>query len=101
MSPFKNISGPINIAQFAGDSAERGLDYFLGFLAIISISLGRSEPVADPVLDGGQIVYQSVELVKGSPLSERAQISASKIGILALILLMSFAFYNDIARILG
>ena len=98
---IKNISGPINIAQFAGQSAERGLSYFLGFLAIISISLGVLNLLPIPVLDGGQIVYQLVELLKGSPLTERAQILGQQIGIFALLLLMSFAFYNDIARILG
>lgn len=98
---FKNISGPINIAQFAGDSAERGLGNFLGFLAIISISLGILNLLPIPVLDGGQIVYQVAELVKGSPLTERAQILGQQIGIFALLILMSFAFYNDIARILG
>ncbi len=98
---IKNISGPINIAQFAGESAERGFSYFLGFLAIISISLGVLNLLPIPVLDGGQIVYQLAEGVKGSPLTERAQILGQQIGILALLLLMSFAFYNDIARILG
>ncbi len=98
---IKNISGPINIAQFAGESAERGFSNFLGFLAIISISLGVLNLLPIPVLDGGQIVYQLVEMVKGSPLTERAQILGQQIGILALLLLMSFAFYNDIARILG
>lgn len=98
---IKNISGPINIAQFAGESAQRGLRYFLGFLAMISISLGVLNLLPVPVLDGGQIVYQTVELVKGSPLSERSQIVGQQFGILALIVLMSFAFYNDIARILG
>ena len=98
---FKNISGPINIAQFAGESAGRGLSDFLGFLAIISISLGVLNLLPIPVLDGGQIVYQVAELIKGSPLTERAQILGQQIGILALLLLMSFAFYNDIARILG
>lgn len=98
---FKNVSGPINIAQFAGDSAQRGLRYFLGFMAMISISLGVLNLLPVPVLDGGQIVYQTVEGIKGSPLSERAQILGQQFGILALILLMSFAFYNDIARILG
>ena len=98
---IKNISGPINIAQIAGQSAERGLDYFLGFLAIVSISLGVLNLLPIPVLDGGQIVYQSIEGLKGSPLSERAQIVGQQIGIFALILLMSFAFYNDLARIFG
>lgn len=98
---IKNISGPINIAQFAGESAERGPSYFLGFLAIISISLGVLNLLPIPVLDGGQIVYQLVEMVKGGPLTDRAQMLGQQIGIFALLLLMSFAFYNDIARILG
>ena len=98
---IKNISGPINIAQFAGESAQRGLSYFLGFLAIISISLGILNLLPIPVLDGGQIVYQVAEAIKGSPLTDRAQIIGQQIGILALLLLMTFAFYNDIARILG
>ena len=74
---------------------------FIGFLAIISISLGVLNLLPIPVLDGGQIVYQVAEAVKGSPLTERAQILGQQIGILALLLLMSFAFYNDIARLLG
>lgn len=98
---IKNISGPINIAQFAGASAQAGLSNFLGFLAIVSISLGVLNLLPLPVLDGGQIVFQVVELAKGSPLSERAQILGQQVGIFALLLLMSFAFYNDIARILG
>jgi len=98
---IKNISGPINIAQFAGSSAERGFNQFLEFLALVSISLGVLNLLPIPVLDGGQIVYQTVELLKGSPLSERAQIWGQQFGIMALILLMSFAFYNDITRVLG
>ncbi len=97
----KNISGPINIAQIAGTTAERGLEYFVGFLAIVSISLGILNLLPVPVLDGGQIVYQLAEAVKGSPLTERTQIIGQQVGIVALLLLMSFAFYNDIARILG
>jgi len=98
---IKNISGPINIAQFAGDSAARGVTEFLTFLALVSISLGVLNLLPVPVLDGGQIVYQTVELLKGSPMSERSQMIGQQFGIAALILLMSFAFYNDIARILG
>jgi len=98
---IKNISGPINIAQFAGDSASRGVIEFLTFLALVSISLGVLNLLPVPVLDGGQIVYQTVELLKGSPMSERSQMIGQQFGIAALILLMSYAFYNDIARILG
>lgn len=98
---IKNISGPINIAQFAGSSASAGLNPFLNFLALVSISLGVLNLLPVPVLDGGQIVYHSIEGIKGSPLSERAQLIGQQVGIVALLLLMSFAFYNDIARILG
>lgn len=98
---IKNISGPINIGQIAGESAQRGASYFLGFLAIVSISLGVLNLLPIPVLDGGQIVYQLVEMLKGSPMTERAQVLGQQVGIFALLLLMSFAFYNDIARILG
>jgi regulator of sigma E protease len=98
---IKNISGPINIAQFAGASAQRGLADFLGFLAVISISLGVLNLLPIPMLDGGQIVYQTIEAAKGSPLSERSQLLGQQIGVFALILLMSYAFYNDISRIIG
>ena len=96
---IKNISGPINIAQYAGDSAAAGLNAFLSFLAIVSISLGVLNLLPIPILDGGQIVYQTVELVKGTPLSDRSQLIGQQVGIVALLLLMSFAFYNDLARI--
>ena len=97
---IKNISGPINIGQIAGESAQRGVMYFVSFLAVVSISLGVLNLLPIPVLDGGQIVYQFIELIKGSPLTERAQMLGQQAGIFALLLLMSFAFYNDIARIL-
>ena len=98
---IKNISGPIKIAQIAGESAERGWRYFVSIMAVISISLGVLNLLPIPVLDGGQIVYQLAEVLKGSPMSERAQIIGQQAGILALLLLMSFAFYNDISGILG
>ena len=98
---IKNISGPINIAQIAGESAMRGLDVFVDFLILISISLGVLNLLPIPVLDGGQILYQLAEAVKGSPVTERTQILGQQVGIVALLLIMSFAFYNDIARSLG
>lgn len=97
----KNISGPINIAQYAGYSASGGFVQFLSFLAIVSISLGILNLLPIPLLDGGQIFYQLLEAAKGSPLSERAQIFGQQIGVFFLLLLMSFAFYNDLARIFG
>ena len=93
---IRNISGPISIARFAGESAEAGINYFLKFLAIVSISLGIINLFPIPILDGGQIVYQTIEAIKGSPLSIRAQLLGQQIGILALLLLMTLAFYNDI-----
>jgi len=98
---IKNISGPINIAQYAGSSATAGLNPFLNFLALVSISLGVLNLLPIPILDGGQIVYHSIEGLKGSPLSYKAQLIGQQAGIVALLLLMSFAFYNDIARIIG
>ena len=97
----RNISGPINIAAYAGDSARAGLGSFLSFLSIVSISLGILNLLPVPLLDGGQIVYQLAEVVKGSPLSERAMIFGQQIGLLLLVVLMSFAFYNDLSRIFG
>ena len=98
---IKNISGPINIAQYAGSAAAAGLNEFLKLLAMISISLGVLNLLPIPVLDGGQIVYHAIEGLKGSPLSQNAQLIGQQVGIVALLMLMSFAFYNDIARILG
>jgi regulator of sigma E protease len=98
---MKNISGPLKIGQIAGESAERGWRSFVGILAIISISLGVLNLLPVPVLDGGQIVYQLVEALKGGPMTERAQILGQQVGIVALLLLMSFAFYNDIVSIFG
>jgi regulator of sigma E protease len=94
----KNISGPISIAEFAGISAYLGVTAFLAFLAIISVSLGVLNLMPVPLLDGGQIVYQMVEAVKGTPLSERAQLFGQQVGIALLVVLMSLAFYNDISR---
>jgi regulator of sigma E protease len=97
----KNISGPINIAQYAGYSASVGLSPFLSFLAVVSVSLGILNLLPVPMLDGGQITYQLIEAAKGSPLSERSQLIGQQIGIFLLLVLMSFAFYNDISRLLG
>ena len=94
----KNISGPISIAEFAGISAYLGVTAFLSFLAIISVSLGVLNLMPVPLLDGGQVVYQLIEAVKGSPLSERAQNFGQQVGIALLVSLMSLAFYNDISR---
>ena len=94
----KNLNGPLSIAEYAGDSAEAGVASFLSFLVLISLSLGFLNLLPIPILDGGQIVFQLVEWLKGSPLSERAQAFGQQVGIALLILLMSVALFNDIAR---
>ena len=98
---LKNMSGPLSIADLAGDAAEAGLAYFLRVLAAVSISLGILNLLPIPLLDGGQIVYQIAEWIKGAPLSERAMVVGQQIGIFFVIALTGFAFYNDIVRLLG
>lgn len=98
---WRNISGPIDIAQYAGYTAQLGLSPFLSFLAIVSISLGVLNLLPVPVLDGGHLLYYVAELIKGSPLSEKTQMIGQQIGLVLLIMLMSLAFYNDIARLVG
>ena len=95
---MKNLGGPLSIAEFAGESAEAGVASFMGFLVLISLSLGFLNLLPIPILDGGQIVFQLVEWLKGSPLSERAQAFGQQVGIALLILLMGVALFNDIAR---
>ncbi|MEX0729993.1 MAG: RIP metalloprotease RseP [Aquisalimonadaceae bacterium] len=98
---LQNLSGPINIAQYAGDTASSGIAPFLKFLAIVSISLGVLNLLPIPVLDGGHLFYFLVEAVKGSPPSERFQAIGQQIGMLLLLMLMSLALYNDIARMVS
>ncbi len=98
---LKNLNGPVSIAQFAGESAHMGVAAFLSLLVYLSLSLGFLNLLPIPILDGGQIVFQAVEWLKGSPLSERAQAFGQQVGIALLIVLMSVALYNDIARQFG
>lgn len=95
----RNLSGPITIAKVAGDSAESGLEAFLGFLALLSVSLGVLNLLPIPVLDGGHILFYLVELAKGSPVSERVQVLGVQIGIFIVASLMLLAFYNDLTRL--
>ncbi|MGK0305375.1 MAG: regulator of sigma E protease [Gammaproteobacteria bacterium] len=95
----KNLSGPISIAQGAGMSASLGLVYFLGFLALISVNLGIINLLPLPVLDGGHLLYYFVELFSGRPVPESVQEVGFKIGGVLLLLLMSIAIVNDIARL--
>ena len=98
---LKNLSGPLSIAEFAGESASDGAMSFLNFLVLISLSLGFLNLLPIPILDGGQVVFQLVEWLKGSPLSERAQVFGQQIGIALLILMMGVALFNDVARQIG
>lgn len=93
----KNLSGPIAIAQGAGDSAGYGFVYFLGFLALISINLGIINLLPLPVLDGGHLLYYLIELLTGKPVPENIQEAGFKFGALALLALMSIALFNDFA----
>lgn len=97
----KNLSGPINIAVYAGYSASAGFARFMDFLAIVSISLGVLNLLPIPILDGGHLMYYVVEIIKGSPVSEATMEVGQRIGIVLLLMLMSVAFYNDILRLLN
>ena len=98
---LKNLSGPITIADYAGKSAQMGVAPYLGFLALISISLGVLNLLPIPLLDGGHLMYYVVEIIKGSPLSERAMAIGQQMGMLLLFSLMVFAVYNDINRLIS
>lgn len=96
----KNVSGPIQIAQVAGDSARIGLVSFLSFMAIVSVSLGVLNLLPVPVLDGGHLLLFAIEGVKGRPLSERAVAASQYLGFAFIGMLMVLAFYNDIMRLI-
>lgn len=96
---WRNISGPVTIADYAGQSAKLGLDYYLKFLALVSISLGVLNLLPIPVLDGGHLLYYLAEIVNRAPLSERTMEIGQQIGMALLFLLMAFAFYNDFNRL--
>lgn len=96
----KNLSGPVSIAQYAGDSVSLGVIPFLKFLAIVSISLGILNLLPVPILDGGHLLYNGIEWIRGRPLTEAAQVFGQQIGIVLLFMLMALAFYNDILRLM-
>lgn len=97
---LKNLSGPITIADYAGQSAQMGLAAYLGFLALISISLGVLNLLPIPLLDGGHLLYYAVEFFKGSPVPDTLWDAGQKVGIALLLTLMGFALYNDISRLI-
>jgi regulator of sigma E protease len=98
---LKHISGPVTIADFAGQSAQMGITYYLTFLALISISLGVLNLLPIPLLDGGHLMYYAIELIKGKPVSERAMELGQRVGLALLLVMMAFAFYNDFNRLLS
>lgn len=95
---LKNLSGPVTIADYAGQSARLGLDAYVGFIALISISLGVLNLLPIPMLDGGHLLYYSAELIKGRPLSQRFIELSQRVGLGVLIALMAIALVNDISR---
>jgi regulator of sigma E protease len=98
---WKNLSGPLTIADYAGQSATLGWISFVGFLALVSVSLGVLNLLPIPLLDGGHLMYYVAEVLTGRPVSERTMEIGSRIGMLLLLLLMSFALFNDLQRLIG
>lgn len=98
---WKNISGPVTIADYAGQSAQLGGTHYLRFLALISISLGVLNLLPVPILDGGHLLYYLVEVIKGGPLSDRAMEYGQRVGMALLGILITLAFYNDINRLIS
>jgi len=96
----KNINGPITIAQVAGETASYGLEVYLGFLAILSISLGVLNLLPIPVLDGGHLLYYTIEAIIRRPVPERIQAMGLQVGLLMIGSIMILAIYNDVARLL-
>ncbi len=98
---WHNLSGPLTIADYAGQSARSGWMTFIGFIATVSISLGVLNLLPIPLLDGGHLMYYIVEIIRGAPVSERIMMLGQRFGLAALLTLMLFAFYNDITRLFG
>ncbi|HXF66001.1 MAG TPA: RIP metalloprotease RseP [Burkholderiales bacterium] len=98
---LRNLSGPITIADYAGQSAQSGTASYLMFLALISISLGVLNLLPIPLLDGGHLMYYILEILKGSPVSDRAIEIGQHVGMALLFTLMAFALYNDITRLIS
>jgi regulator of sigma E protease len=96
---LKNISGPLTMADYAGQSAQAGALTFIGYLALISISLGVLNLLPVPLLDGGHLMYYFAEIVKGSPVSDRTLEVGQRIGMAVLAMLMALALFNDLSRL--
>ncbi len=98
---LKNLSGPLTIADYAGQSVNQGLAYYLGFLALVSVSLGVLNLLPLPMLDGGHLMYYIFEGVTGRPVSDLWLARLQRGGIAVLLMMMSVALFNDVARLLG
>jgi regulator of sigma E protease len=98
---LKNLSGPLTIADFAGQSVQQGPAYYLGFLALVSVSLGVLNLLPLPMLDGGHLMYYIFEGVTGRPVSDLWLARLQRGGIAVLLTMMSVALFNDVARLLG
>ena len=96
----KNIGGPITIGRVAGETATYGLEFYLGFLALLSISLGVMNLLPIPVLDGGHLLFYAIEVVIRRPVPERIQALGLQLGLLLISGIMVLAMYNDVSRLL-
>lgn len=97
---IRNVSGPVTIADYAGQTARAGFDAYIRFLALVSISLGVLNLLPVPILDGGHLLYYVAEAIRGKPLSERVMVLGQKAGFAILASLMALAFFNDLNRLL-
>jgi regulator of sigma E protease len=96
--PKENLGGPIMIAKMAGDQAKQGIDKLVQFIAFISINLAIINLLPIPVLDGGHLLFFSIEAIKRRPVSIKVREVAQQVGLFILIMLMILVFYNDITR---
>lgn len=96
---LKNVSGPLTLADYAGQSAQAGVLTFIGYLALISISLGVLNLLPVPLLDGGHLMYYLAEIIKGGPVSDRVLEVGQRIGMAVLAMLMALALFNDLSRL--
>ncbi len=98
---WKNLSGPLTIADYAGQSATLGWISFVSFLALVSVSLGVLNLLPIPLLDGGHLMYYVAEVLTGRPVSERVMEMGARVGMVLLLMLMSFALFNDLQRLIS
>jgi regulator of sigma E protease len=98
---LKNLSGPLTIADYSGQAVQQGLAYYLGFLALVSVSLGVLNLLPLPMLDGGHLMYYIFEAVTGRPVSDLWLERLQRGGIALLLMMMTVALFNDVVRLLG